>query len=388
MNRIRVLQITPGIAIGDQSGGAELYALQINRLLSKEEFDPAVFVMTRFGSPSEDTWQSILIAEGITIGGFIRPNSSLPIFYWNIFRNLWKFTSRFRPDIINSHTERGDLLNKLIHLFHPAHPKSVRTVHIDKQWVSHPNIGAILNRVCFALTINAETAVSATIVKQLDNRGIAQLIHKDAVLIHNGIDESYFSSPVRTRDNSTMPDGIPDGLPRIGIIGRLTDQKGHADLLVAFKTVNQKFRTHLLIIGSGPLKSNLQKLSNELGINDYVYFLGNRNDVMEILPHLDLVVSASLWEGFPTVLLEAMSQEIPVIATDISGSCELIQSGKTGILVPPSNPHILAEAIVQLICDANKAQQMGMRARKYASQFTIQNAARDHAKLYKGLLTD
>ena len=192
MKRIRVLQITPGIAIGDQSGGAELYALQINRLLSIKEFDPAVFVMTRFGSPAENEWRSKLIAEGITIGGFIRPDTSLTKFFWNVFRNLWKFTSRFRPDIINSHTERGDLLNNIIHLFHPAHPKSVRTVHIDKQWVTHPNIGTIMNRVCFPLTINAETAVSATIVEQLDSRGIAQFINKDAVLIHNGIDEEYF----------------------------------------------------------------------------------------------------------------------------------------------------------------------------------------------------
>lgn len=77
MSRLRVLQIIPGIAIGDQSGGAELYAVQISRLLSKEEFDPAVFVMTRFGSLSEDDWRSKLIAEGITVGGFIRPDSSL-----------------------------------------------------------------------------------------------------------------------------------------------------------------------------------------------------------------------------------------------------------------------------------------------------------------------
>jgi len=388
MSHIRVLQIIPGIAIGDQSGGAELYALQISRLLSKEEFDPAVFVMTRFGSLSEDAWRSKLIAEGITIGGFIRPDSSITKFLWYVFRNLWEFTTRFRPDVINSHTERGDLLNNLIHLFHPIHPKSVRTVHIDKQWVTHPKLGAILNQAFFPLTTNVETAVSETIIKQLDNRGIARLINKDANLIHNGIDESYFSFPLRTSANPPLPDGIPEVQPRIGIIGRLTDQKGHADLLMAIKTVNEKFRTHLLIIGSGPLEPNLKQLSHELGVQDYVYFLGNRNDVMDIFPHLDFVVSASLWEGFPTVLLEAMSREIAVIATDISGSCELIQSGCTGILVSPSNPHSLAEAIIQLLSDPNKAQEMGKKAREFASQFTIQNSAKGHAKLYKGLIAD
>lgn len=230
--------------------------------------------------------------------------------------------------------------------------------------------------------------MSETIIKQLDNRGIARLINKDANLIHNGIDKSYFSSPLRTSANSPLPDGIPEVQPRIGIIGRLTDQKGHADLLVAIKTVNEKVRTNLLIIGSGPLESNLKQLSHELGVHDYVYFLGNRNDVMDILPHLDFVVSASLWEGFPTVLLEAMSQEIPVIATEISGHCELIQSGRTGILVSPDNPHTLAEAIIQLLSDPNKSQEMGKKAREFASQFTIQNSAQAHAKLYKRLIAD
>lgn len=387
MSRIRVLQIVPGIAIGEHSGGAELYAIQISRLLSKATFDPAVFVMTHFGSHSEEAWRSKLTAQGITIGGLILPNSSLTTFLSNVFQSLWKFTTKFRPDIINSHTERGDLLNSLIHLFHPIHPRSVRTVHIDKQWVTHPKVGAVLNKAFFPLVINAETAVSATIINQLNNRPIARFLRKDATKIHNGIDESYFTSPPGTIVTAPIPAGVPDVKPKIGIIGRLTDQKGHADLLVAFNIIKEKFQAHLLIIGAGPLESNLKQLTHELGIQDRVDLLGNRKDVMDILPHLDLVVSASLWEGFPTVLLEAMSQEVPVIATNISGSCELIKSGITGVLVPPADPHTLAEAIMRLLSDPAKAEEMGKSARVYASQFTVQNTTKYHSKLYQELTT-
>ncbi len=385
---IRVVQIIPGIAIGDQSGGAELYAVQISRLFPKDIFNPAVFVMTQFGSLSEQTWLNKLAEEGIMVAGFIQPKSSTNNFLREVFRSLWSFTSNFQPDIINSHTERGDLLNVLIHLLHPVHPKTVRTVHIDKQWVTHPKIGAFLNKIIFPLTINRETAVSETITKQLNRRWITRLKNNDVRLIHNGIDESFFKSHVQSLENSPLPDGIPEVHPRIGIIGRLTDQKGHADLLAALKSVLDKFRAYLFIIGSGPLEPDLEQISHELGLSDYVYFLGNRNDVMEILPHLEMVVSASLWEGFPTVLLEAMSQGVPVIATDISGSCELIQSGSTGILVPPANPQVLADAIKQLLNDPDTAREMGKRARVFASQFTIQNTAKYHASLYEGLTTN
>lgn len=388
MKRIRILQIIPGIAIGDQSGGAEQYAVQISRLFPNDEFERAIFVMTCYGSPSEDAWLSLLNEEGIAVSGFIQPHGSLTKFLCEVFHSLWNFVFTFRPDIITSHTERGDLLNTLIHLFHPLHPKCVRTVHIDKQWISHPFIGKFLNNILFSLTFSFETAVSETICQQLNNRRIARLLGKEATLFHNGIDESFFTSPPRTRANTPQPEGIPDIQLKLGTIGRLTEQKGHADLFTALKNVNKYYQAHLFVIGSGPLESQLKRLIQIMGLEHYVHFLGNRNDVMDILPQLDLVISASLWEGFPTVLLEAMSQEIPVIATDISGSSELIKPGITGILVPPANPRILSDAILELLSDLDEAKKMGARARLYASQFTIQNTARNHANLYRNIIQD
>lgn len=386
MSRIRVLQIVPGIAIGDLSGGAELYALQINRLLPQPEFDPAVFVMTRFGSATEDAWCSKLRAEGIAVSGFIPPNPSSIKFLNKVLISLWSFVSSFHPDVLISHTERGDIFNSFIHLFHPIHPKSVRTIHIDKQWITHPTFGTFFNHFIFPITFNAETAVSETIQKQYNNRMIARLLKKETILCHNGIDQSFFEAPPRTAEYQPLPDGIPDAHPRIGIIGRLTGQKGHADLLRAVKIVNENHQMHLLVIGSGPLESELIQITQDMGIEDCVHFLGSRNDVMDILPFLDFLVSASLWEGFPTVLLEAMSQEIPVIATDISGSCELIKTGKTGFLVPPSNPKKLAESMFQMLDNPSKTEEMGKLARQYASQFTIQNTAKIHAALYDSLI--
>lgn len=87
----------------------------------------------------------------------------------------------------------------------------------------------------------------------------------------------------------------------------------------------------------------------QLGLDQRVYFLGSRSDVMQIMPHLDMVVSSSLWEGLPTVLLEAMALRVPVVATDVSGSREIVISDETGLPVPPRSPAHLAEAILKVL---------------------------------------
>jgi glycosyltransferase involved in cell wall biosynthesis len=140
------------------------------------------------------------------------------------------------------------------------------------------------------------------------------------------------------------------------------------------------------VIGSGELEHHLQEQARLLGIQDCVHFLGSRDDVLSLLPHLDLFVSSSLWEGFPTVLLEAMAVGVPVVATDVSGSRELVQDGVTGRLVPPRNPVRLAEAILAMLEDPEHAQAMAQSAHRYAAQFTIERAAACYAQIYEQCL--
>lgn len=123
----------------------------------------------------------------------------------------------------------------------------------------------------------------------------------------------------------------------------------------------------------------------QLGLDQRVYFLGSRSDVMQIMPHLDMVVSSSLWEGLPTVLLEAMALRVPVVATDVSGSREIVISDETGLLVPPRSPAHLAEAILKVLDHPLEARQMADRAHRVAAQYTIQNAVISYAEIYRQL---
>lgn len=120
-------------------------------------------------------------------------------------------------------------------------------------------------------------------------------------------------------------------------IRRLTEQKGFGYLLDAMPRVLADRPAHLLLIGAGPLEQNLRAQAKSLALEDDVEFLGWRPDVLALLPHADLFVSASLWEGLPTVVLEAMASRLPVIATCVSGS-ESVHDRRAGCWLPLGGP--------------------------------------------------
>jgi glycosyltransferase involved in cell wall biosynthesis len=122
-----------------------------------------------------------------------------------------------------------------------------------------------------------------------------------------------------------------------------------------------------------------------LKIENYVHFLGPRGNLVDIYQHLDILVSSSLWEGFPTVLLEAMASGLPIVATDVSGSQEIIKNGITGLLVPPRSSQSLAEAIVEILDHPDDAHERAENARQLAKKFTIENAAQQYSQIYERL---
>jgi glycosyltransferase involved in cell wall biosynthesis len=386
MEPIRIVQIVTGLAIGDQVGGAELFAAQLARCLDKNVFNLAVLGLWEYESPREAKWIETLQKEQIRVKLLATPTDHLLLDLRKSFSNLWRFISDFKPDIINSHSERTDTFNMLASIFHPTHPLSIRTMHTDEQWQNSPWMGKMLINGVFPFLFEKEIAISEDVRQLLDRRLLARLKKKESILCYNGIDVSILNKKVPSGNISLPTHKIPEHIPRIGIIGRLTPQKGHSDLLKAMRNLLHIRPAHLLIVGSGPLEDQLKQQTNHLGLHDFVHFLGSRNDVLKIMTNLDLVVSSSLWEGFPTVLLEAMAMRVPIVATDVSGSRELVNTGETGILVPPHNPAALAEAILKLLDNPSKAQLMARNAREVVKKFTIQNTASCYAKIYKRIV--
>ena len=143
-------------------------------------------------------------------------------------------------------------------------------------------------------------------------------------------------------------------------IGRLRSHKRVRDVIWAgelLKVVRDD--THILILGDGPQRQALERFRDHVEIRDRVHFLGHRNDIDQILEHLDVLWLASAYEGFPNVILEAMVAGIPVVATDIPGNRDLVVHEKTGYLFPVGDRAALASWTNQLLDHSERARSMG-----------------------------
>lgn len=163
--------------------------------------------------------------------------------------------------------------------------------------------------------------------------------------------------------------------------GRLAEQKGYPYLLRAFARVVQNEQANLWILGEGPLKTNLVRLAESLGISGHVEFLGFRDNPGAYMKVADVFVLSSLWEGFGNVIVEAMGEGTPVVSTDCPhGPGEIIENGRNGLLVPPADEKALADALLRVLNDeklrASLAEAALIRAKDFSpDQITAQYAA-------------
>ncbi len=163
-------------------------------------------------------------------------------------------------------------------------------------------------------------------------------------------------------------------------VGRLVELKGHATLLDALARVRAVgVDARLQIIGDGPNRAALESLASQLGVDAATTFAGaiGQDEIPAFYEAADLFCLASFAEGIPSVLMEAMASEIPVVATRIAGIPELVEHGVTGLVVSPGRPDELAEALAGLCADAQQRAAMGRAAReKVVADFELRRSAR------------
>lgn len=153
------------------------------------------------------------------------------------------------------------------------------------------------------------------------------------------------------------------------MVAFMIERKGHIYLLKALELLGAEAGAlRLLLVGDGPLEDSLRKFVRDAGLESRVTFAGYREDIPRLLAGADIYVLASLSEGMPRSILEAMAMELPVIASDIRGCRELVWHGETGLLVPPANAGALAEALCRLADDAKLRQSMGRAGRRRVLQ--------------------
>jgi glycosyltransferase involved in cell wall biosynthesis len=210
-------------------------------------------------------------------------------------------------------------------------------------------------------------------------------------VLRNAIDPGFLqtvTSGLTPEELSRIRGSNGDG-PLIGIIGRMSPEKGHATFLKAFPQVLTKVPTaRTVFLGTGQEEARLRKMCAEKGMENHVHFMGFQEDVAAWYPALDLVVLPSLSEGLPNVAMEAMLFGKPVVATNVGGVPEVVEDGVTGIVVPPRDAKALADAVIEMLSSPGLMAEYGVRGRnKVLEEFSPQVRAQSMIVLYDAILS-
>jgi glycosyltransferase involved in cell wall biosynthesis len=347
--KIRVLELTAGVAIGAPLGGAARFAVELTRALNQPYnnlgIEPFLASIWRYNTSVETNWQEILQQESIPSSFAAHWNPSQPLLSCiNGLTGLWH-SCRFSPDIIHSHGEFTDIAAVLLKQKLGAR-YLVRTRHSTIEWPKRPALGRMFGHWLYPGLFDVEVAVSKSSTTALSERTLARWLNRRAITIYNAIDFDRFRATQMHRDTSRQAMRLSEETRVLGTVGALVTKKGVDTLLHALSIIAQDTKNvRLLIVGDGPERAPLERLAAELGVSEHVTFLGAQAHIEQIMPAFDVYVSGSLVEGLPTVLLESIAAGVPVIATDIPGNDEVISNGVTGRLVPPQAPQAMAEAI-------------------------------------------
>ncbi len=388
MTRPRVLLMTHGLAIGSPGVSIDRMVFELVRALDRDRVEPVLCGLYSMNPALEGPLIAQLRDEGILaiLGGpwdGVHPYQS----FFRAWKGILRQLKGQRIDIIHSHFEFSDGIAFLV-----AAPLRcrvlVRTVHQPSEWRRRRARRLLLTNLLWPLSFRTEIGVSQQVADGLSHRPLARLLGKKALCLYIARDFSAYAvepeATARGRKRQELGLGADDLV--IGVVGRLVPQKGYPVLLEAMARVAAEHpNAHLVIIGEGE-QDGLRAQAQGLGIDRCVHLVGARSDVPELLAAMDLFASSSLWEGFPAVIVEAMTARVPVVATDVSGTRELIEDGVTGLLAPPGDPEALARAIVRVITDRGSAAERAERGFVRAQGVSLDKVARQHAELYEGLV--
>ncbi len=364
---IRVLQIIPTLV----RGGAEKQLTELAIGLPRDEFDVHVAVLTHTG-PYEET----LRAHDVPVTVIGKKWKVDPFAY----QRLKACIKRLQPDLVHTWIFAANCYGR-----QAAFSAGVKHVLAGERCVDRWKVWhefAIDRR----LAKRTERIVTnSTGVR--DFYGEHGIPAEKFVIIPNGI-RPYEASGKLTRAQLLDEFGLPADAKLMGSVGRLWPQKRTKDLIWAAELLKSaRDDTHLLLIGDGPQLDALLRFRNEVHIADRVHFLGEREDVRELLPLLDCFWLASGYEGQSNAIMEAMSAGVPVVASDIPGNRDLVVPDQTGYLVPLGDSAEMARKTQLIIDDAERAARFGEAAQtRMLKEFSIEKMVQRHAELYRDLV--
>jgi len=281
-------------------------------------------------------------------------------------------------DLIHTHGYKGNIYGILA--ARAARVPIIATCHNWPASTLPLRLYSFLDRIVLRKA-NHIVAVSENVRERLRRFAIPS---RKITVIQNGVDTARFASarPVLRHELNL------DGRTVIGVVGRLSSEKGHKFLLRAAPRLIEEFPTVALVfIGSGPEQPALESLTRELNLQDRVFFAGFRRDMLQVYASIDILVLPSLEEGLPLTVLEAMAAGLPILASRVGDIGKIIVSGVSGLLIEPGSTDGLYGALVQLLRDPALRDTLRANARATVnSSFSVQRMAAQYLELYASVL--
>jgi glycogen(starch) synthase len=366
-------ELTPGSVAYDPIGGMQNHAAELTRCLDRLGVGQVV-VTSRLAGPADR------VPFGAH-GQVIRTGLRVPV-----LRQAWApLAARHvlgggRVDLVHAHCGEDVAVLPLAWLAARRHGSPVVvTMHLSVRHTLRPATprGAVLRAAGGTVErwllpgAAAVIALTPSAARLLRGDGIpAQRVH----VIPPGYDPALFAA--------AAPDPFP-GLPRprVAYLGRLAPQKDVGTLLEAFARLPAP--AQLLVAGDGPDRPALQRRAQPFG--NRVHFTGfvPHTQVPAVLRHADVLVLCSIYEEFGAALIEAMAAGLPVVATRVGGTADLVKDGVNGLLVAPRNPDALAAAISRVLADPATATRLSSAGRRTAAAYAWPDLARGVLDVYR-----
>lgn len=299
------------------------------------------------------------------------------------------YLKQHQIDLVHTHSSKAGIIGRLAaHLagvpaiVHTAHgwsfndtqPAWRRALYVGLERLA----GAVSDRLIVVASRHKEVGLS---------HGVGRADRYEVV--RSGIRIEEFRSPRTGRQQTRESLGFDPTHAVVGTIACMKPQKAPLDFVRAAAAAHEKNpRLRFFVAGDGELMPRVRALVQELGLDDVIRLLGWRTDVVDLLHAMDVFLLTSLFEGLPRVVLQAMAAGVPVVATAVDGTPEVVEHGRTGLLTPPGDPRAAAERVLQMAGDEELRRRCVEQARQRLDlQFDIGRMVRGLDRIYVSLLT-
>lgn len=354
-------------------GGAEGQFVERVRSADRLRWRHLVAALERRGDPEELVRLGIRPREFRLAGSFVHPATAATI----LRLAAWMWRERVRL------VHAQDFYTNLLAV--PAARLAGARVIASRLDLAHWHGPRRRQALRLATRLADRVQVNAAAIRRqlVEEEGIAP---ERIEVVYNGIDLARFDR--RARDPLEAPLPLPEGARAAAIVANLHPVKGQEDAIEALARLGDRARDlHLLLVGEGERRPLLASLARRLGLAGRVHLLGHRRDVPAILARCELLISSSHAEGLSNAVIEGMASRLPVVATAVGGSPELIVDGERGLLVPPRSPQALAMAVQRLLADQGLRRRLGGAARTWVErELPIEAMARRFERLYEETL--